>query len=885
MAAPPQAPPPPAGDVAMLDATGNPKWVPAELVAEKQGFGWRVESAEQERDRLNRKELTVGNVALGSAERLASGATLGGTDFLGRMISDEYSDAAARRKEALGGVGQGLELVGTVLPALLSGGAGAAGTGARLSGRTLLGSAARALPASANTRGAAIVGEKIAEIVPQALKSTAKLAAQGAVEGAGYGAGQQLSEASLTNDFEDLGQKLWVSGVEGATTGFVAGGGLGALAAVGRAGIKAVTGGKSAKELLSGLNSQKTLGAFRPTPAQLRKLTPERQQRLERVLNELDAPNTAGRTPDEQLTYAAGLKKEYGAVIGDVVSKLDQHNPASLIDNAEEVRASLAGAANRTRSSAAPKTVDALDALAQKPDLLFDDIYKAADELRAAGDEATAAAITAQSGAQKFVQSAKLNPVLNRFNEEITSLAASKALPDRKIARALSKHLEPLYEGLQFSKAGDVVSSKVKYSDLKRLEETFAELGEDAYNSALKSSERRQARSFQKLGNELRDFITGQVAPELGDDVAAKYIQAKERSEAGFFIEKAAKARRGKPEQSIRQALSQQYGSTAGQAIAAAGSVAGQAIFGSAAGALGVGLVAPLAARLARPSFERGAGRLLELANRGANIEARITKAVEKAFAVAGRGATGVALEASEANKKRKGRSPQPTTDEILQRQVGETRAAAYERVRKNVQEAIAIDPAPRYADIAAVAPETAKHMIATEQRALNFLADKLGVSRELSNPVMARVSNEPPPTPDQIRRHALYLMTTQNPSAAIDALEDGTLRHEQVEVLKEVAPKLYEKMRGGAIAHLLTLKHDLPYQRRVKLSLLLELPLDPGLRPAAVAATQSIYLPVNQKEPEGGGSQNVKQINEFLDSTNKLNSIAENLETDSDTI
>src|SRR5262245_40344449 len=52
------------------------------------------------------------------AEALARGATLGLSDVAARAVSDDYANAAAVRREELGGgVATGLELVGGIVPA------------------------------------------------------------------------------------------------------------------------------------------------------------------------------------------------------------------------------------------------------------------------------------------------------------------------------------------------------------------------------------------------------------------------------------------------------------------------------------------------------------------------------------------------------------------------------------------------------------------------------------------------------------------------------------------------------------------------------------------------------------------------------------------------
>lgn len=170
--------------------------------------GWQQVSAE-EADRLRR--VSEASPIAAGAEAVARGVSFGLSDS-GLVALGRDPEVLAAGRERLGDAGTLLEVGGAVAPAILSGGAGAAGTAARLT------------PAGR----AAVVGGRITRGTEAALGggTVAKLAGSAAgvaAEGAAYGVGSTLSEAALGGP-EITGQRL-LSAAAGA-------GGLGGLLGV-----------------------------------------------------------------------------------------------------------------------------------------------------------------------------------------------------------------------------------------------------------------------------------------------------------------------------------------------------------------------------------------------------------------------------------------------------------------------------------------------------------------------------------------------------------------------------------------------------------------------------------------------------------------------------
>lgn len=86
-------------------------------------------------------------------------------------------------------------------------------------------------------------------------------------------------------------------------------------------------------------------------------------------------------------------------------------------------------------------------------------------------------------------------------------------------------------------------------------------------------------------------------------------------------------------------------------------------------------------------------------------------------------------------------------------------------------------------------------------------------------------------------------LHTIMDPFSVIEDLKNGSVTKEQVDTLKAVYPKIYQQIQTRVIEHVSGSETTIPYQNRLKLSLLLDLPLDPSLSPDAIRSLQTTYL------------------------------------------
>jgi hypothetical protein len=108
-------------------------------------------------------------------------------------------------------------------------------------------------------------------------------------------------------------------------------------------------------------------------------------------------------------------------------------------------------------------------------------------------------------------------------------------------------------------------------------------------------------------------------------------------------------------------------------------------------------------------------------------------------------------------------------------------------------------------------------------------------------------------PSDMQMRSFARSVAAVEDPHAVLAAAAAGRVVPEQAAAVRAVHPEVLEDFTSRVIAKLPTLSTNLPYKRRLSLSILTGVPVDPAMRPEILREIQSIYA----AEPgTAGGTQ-----------------------------
>jgi hypothetical protein len=134
-------------------------------------------------------------------------------------------------------------------------------------------------------------------------------------------------------------------------------------------------------------------------------------------------------------------------------------------------------------------------------------------------------------------------------------------------------------------------------------------------------------------------------------------------------------------------------------------------------------------------------------------------------------------------------------------------------------------------------APAIVDAMRQTAGRAISFLASKLP---NMSAP--GPLARKPEPSATQIAVFSEYYHAVENPLIILKQAANGTLTHESMEAVSTVYPALFTQIKQALMSSLSDNKKakEMPYQKKMMLSLLLGQNLDGSLEPQAIQANQS---------------------------------------------
>ena len=156
---------------------------------------------------------------------------------------------------------------------------------------------------------------------------------------------------------------------------------------------------------------------------------------------------------------------------------------------------------------------------------------------------------------------------------------------------------------------------------------------------------------------------------------------------------------------------------------------------------------------------------------------------------------------------------------------------------------------AERLAPIGATDPVLADRLETMQARRVEFLARKLPKRSDAS---ALRVGPDLwQPSDFEMRGWARYVAAVEDPAGIAERLASGAITHEDAEVMREVYPEMLADLTRQVLERLPTLRATLPYQRRVALSLLTGVAVDPAMDPRILRVLQGSFA--NEPGTEGG--------------------------------
>jgi hypothetical protein len=150
-------------------------------------------------------------------------------------------------------------------------------------------------------------------------------------------------------------------------------------------------------------------------------------------------------------------------------------------------------------------------------------------------------------------------------------------------------------------------------------------------------------------------------------------------------------------------------------------------------------------------------------------------------------------------------------------------------------------------------APTVAAAFGAKAQNMIGYIADNVPKPKTVPNVFMNRPYQ---PSSQEISQFERKMAVLADPFVVIDALADNSLTKEHVESLSANYPKLYEAIQYRIFDTMVKEKPELPYQARLKLSLLMGADVDNSLSSIAIKGLQDAWSFAQTPEQDSGLNQ-----------------------------
>ena len=804
--------------------------VPAEQLDAAIEQGYQPASPEQvAKFEAEQKYGGVGGAALATGAGLARGLTLGASDYLGEKLG--YQEQLRGLQTANPGLSLTGELAGAALPAFLSGGSsaaagglrGALGTAARFTPSGLVeaagvSTAARAAQLAEGISGATKLGAATKALVPSV--------ARGLVEGAAFGAGSGVSEASLTEDPEDLAERALAGGLHGALFGAS----LGAAAEGLMSGLSA--GKQKLSELIAPkLEANKLADTAGEIAVKSLKLNPSDAVKLRgaggaegagrRMLEDGIDPTLDIASKAEAI---AKKRSDYSDKIGSLLDQADVATGKAYVSKAEVM-----------------KSIDELTAeFAKMPEFHERELAGLRRVRDTLEDVSQQRAALSRKGLKEPVPPPELKsvePIKPEMPREVNPYAWDRYERELGEFEALkAQHEAYKVESAEFAKKAAESADRLSFGDVKSISNELSQMSKKADAGLKPLYGVREA--FEKARHRL------EAAIRTAGDTAAK-----EGKLSKTWVKEYVDAKLGLKQYSILDNVAQRVFANEERQVPAYLRNAGfGAVLGAAAGGLNPvnALIGAAVGSGRRILVDEGPGMVAKglyelsksdwLARYAQRTDEALVKALNSATSKAEAGASVPVLD-------------QQKFEEIVN---GIQRVAA-----DPVSHSTAVTEKLKEGGI--LGPEMSETLSAIAMKnaqAASFIASKVPQAPVAPNPFKGPV--KPVATEFQRAKFARYVKASLDPMSVVDDLRRGNVSSEAVEAVRELYPRLYQQLQAVVFHHVSdevgAKGARLSYQKRMALGKLFGFDLEPSAQKAFVTSLQQAHAPEQPRQGGGGG-------------------------------
>lgn len=897
--------------------------VPVSELRNAVASGYSVESPEKvraeqdrERDESTGAQVVTGlesaGKALGGFVPVSEQIIALGHDVVGGLGSGaEYLERAKRREEANPNAALGGEVVGTVLPTIISGGMSMAGRlGARGAARALPGAAAEALGVS--------VADDVARLVPgsslgqRLLRRTLSGAAGGAAESMPYAVGHAVEEydknpnATAERLLAGIGLETLAGGLAG---GIFSGGGaaLGEVTPVAKGALDRVMArirpqdvealavrrfGHAAEGIgdrvvdLASVVSGGDKKAIRSLVQGDGEGILSAEARRRRAVAVYEAPEIRNRAVEQVRANLDQLLDATEMVSDEARGTLKTSQIRKLVTDADHVRAIASAkdeiAALRTRVESMVADKDAFGETKRLRDVLA--ATNLADRRVAQASQDFASAYKQGGLASEGVRDATAQTfaALDDLKRQVGRSRNTNGMmmPSGRDGAALGA-LEDIYEGMRvnledttrWGQAGIAQKEiNAKWSEMLGIQRQFREsltrnVGRSERNpwmDAHRADPERVAKYIDSLTNPEKDLVHGFVkkytasASDLIERIEKNYDLPAHMAGVADKSRAAVKGMQGALSDAegaivLRNQLRDLVQAESG------GGLGGAAVLGMAGSMLGgeeagtpLGILGAAVGLLAAPG--RGVRRLAAIerivGNARSKLDGRIASHVRSV--VSGKRVPALLRARTAAAGVARGAEVVARKGALVM-SMNEAEKI-YDKTRDDIvtvandREGFRARVEQSLAPLADDAPAVVKAAGDRAEAAMHFLASKLPKPRK-RDMMTPQLGDDRPPA-DELLKFARYVNAVKDPGIMVEELERGELTAETVEAVRTVYPEVYAEVRQTVMTELANAKQPIPYQEKTRLALLLGIKPDASFEPDFGARMQQPASAPAQPKP-----------------------------------
>jgi hypothetical protein len=453
----------------------------------------------------------------------------------------------------------------------------------------------------------------------------------------------------------------------------------------------------------------------------------------------------------------------------------------------------------------------------------------------------------AQSQTQK--QGSRMGAVMDQLDKEAGYADATKLVDRLEVAAQDAETVGKFANKPEGKQAADFIRERIQ--DLREKSANGIVTHQDIHNERMYwdtiGYERTSAGHLRDTARDVRAIISDELKAEIqkaSPDLRAEWDMANSRYGAAKWATDTLAERVSVRSGANRLLSPSDYGTAAvtllsGHPVAAIAAGLGNKILRE----RGYSTFAAVAKRLAGEAVDVGAAPAVATptARRLSALVAHSTERVESGIGQflgsASRGATG-----------RTARAASSLVGRMMSSDPVDARAAYADHVRE--VQTVASSPDVALSRMQGItgntlplyAPGVHAEMIATAQRAANYLSSKAPAPAQDPNSITPQVKSAPPVSIADTRTYAARVEGVENPLSLLDDLNSTKgPRAEKVEAVREVHPELYEQMRQSVFTHLAERTTPVPYRQRVTLDITLNAggTLAPSLNPKNLAVMQ----------------------------------------------